>query len=43
MQWIGHILRHGVLLGLILEGMADGKNYRAAIFTTRPAGRMRPS
>lgn len=25
---MGHILRHGGLLGPILEGMADGKTYR---------------
>jgi len=31
-EWrIGHILRHGGLLGLILEGMVDGKNHRARL------------
>lgn len=25
-EWIGHVLRHGGLLGLIIEDCVDGKN-----------------
>lgn len=27
-EWIGHVLRHGGLLGLIIEGCVEGKNAR---------------
>jgi len=27
-EWIGHVLRHGELLGLIIEGCVEGKNAR---------------
>jgi len=26
-KWIGHVLWHGGLLGLIIEGWVEGKNY----------------
>lgn len=25
-EWVGHVLRHGGLLGLIIEGYVEGKN-----------------